>query len=113
MSETNAIPASGFPSGGERFPCRFGFVEEGYRLKPVIAGAASPEIGDAARTLFDPVGRHDRFAALGTGVSPVQIAKICFGHGSLPFTSFDVFTFFEVLTWTLWRIGQRYCRNPA
>src|SRR3954452_1930624 len=96
MSETNAIPVAGFPSGRDLFLCRFGPVEEGYRLKPVIAGAASPEIGDAARTLFDPVGRGDRLAALGTGVSSGQIAKICSGHGSLPLTSFDVFDF---LTW--------------
>src|ERR1700682_3145237 len=93
-----------FPSGRERFPCRFGFVEEGYRLKPVTAGAASPEIRDAARPLFDPVGRHDRLAALGTGVSSGQIAKICSGHGSLPYF-FDVFTF-EVLTWTFGRSGE-------
>src|SRR6267154_2411487 len=93
MSETNAIPVAGFPSGRDLFLCRFGLVEEGYRLKPVIAGAASPEVGDAARTLFNPVRRGDRLAALGTGVSSGQIAKICSGHGSLPLTSFDVLTF--------------------
>jgi hypothetical protein len=91
MSETNTIPVARFPSGRDLFLC--GFVEEGYRFKPVIAGAASPEIGDAARTLFNPVRRGDRLAALGTGVSSGQIAKICSGHGSLPLTSFDVFDF--------------------
>jgi hypothetical protein len=90
MNKTNAIPATGFPSGRDLFAWRFGLVKEGYRLEPIIAGVASPKIGHATRPLFDPVWRRDRLAALGARISAGQIAKIRFGHGSLP-NFFDVF----------------------
>jgi hypothetical protein len=40
-----------------------------------------PEIGDAARTVFNPVRRGDRLAALGARILVGQIAEISTGHG--------------------------------
>ena len=55
-------------SDGEGFPARVRRIVKCDRFEPVIAGPAVPEIGDAARTVFSPVRRGYRLAALGAGV---------------------------------------------
>jgi hypothetical protein len=54
--------------GGERFVARVRSIIKCHRHEPVTAGPAMPEIGDAARTVFNPVRRGDRLAALGAGI---------------------------------------------
>ena len=54
--------------GGERFLARARRIVKCHRLELVIAGPAMPEIGDAARTVFSPVRRGYRLAALGAGI---------------------------------------------
>jgi hypothetical protein len=54
------------------------------RLETIIAGVAGPQIGRAARRVFDPVGFCDRLPALGAGISARQIAGIESAHGASP-----------------------------
>jgi hypothetical protein len=67
-----------------RQPIGFRILEKRYRLETVVAHLAMPEIGNAARAVFDPVGRCDRRTALGAGIPAGQIADIYFGHGASP-----------------------------
>ena len=61
-----------------------GFLVDRDRLEAIVAGAAEPEEGRAARTALDPIGSRDRLATLGTGISARQIAGIESSHGASP-----------------------------
>jgi hypothetical protein len=69
-------------SGRKRFRFRLAVVENRDRFKAVIAGAAGPEIGDAALPLFHPIGRRNWLAALRTRISTGKEANIRFGHSA-------------------------------
>jgi Histidine kinase-, DNA gyrase B-, and HSP90-like ATPase len=81
-------PPERLMSGRERRRFHLPFVEDGNRLEAIIAGAAVPEIGDAALALLHPVRRRNRLAALGTWISTRQTAEIKSRHGALPQNSF-------------------------
>src|SRR5450759_2689847 len=87
-------------SGRERFG--IGTLVIGHRLELVVTGLAMPEIGDAARTGFNPFRRGYRLATLGAGIFEGQIAEIRFGHEASPFCFL-----------LLMRIGQDCCRIPT
>src|SRR5665213_2332983 len=74
----------GVPSGRNRLGSAFLFLEEGHRLKPVVAGKTVPEISGAVRGAFDPFRGGNRLAALGAGIAVGQIAEIQSGHDGLP-----------------------------
>jgi hypothetical protein len=76
------------PSGGQGFELGLGIVVKGHRLEAVMACLAVPEVGYAARAVFNPLGSGDRLAALGAGILFGQIAEIYSGHGASPFASF-------------------------
>src|SRR5436190_6957752 len=80
--------SEGVPSGGQGFEIGLGIVVKGHRLEAVITCPAVPEIGYAARTVFNPLRGGDWLAALGAGILFGQIAEIYSGHGASPFASF-------------------------
>src|SRR5262249_7500089 len=73
-------------SGREWFPFRLPFVEDGDGLEAIVASATVPEIGDAILSLFHPVRRCNRLAALGTRISARKTVEIRSRHGALPQT---------------------------
>ena len=91
MKQNQRCGAAEVPSGRESFLLRMRCVVKGDGLEPVVAGPAMPEIGDAARTVFNPVRRGDRLAALGARILVGQIAEISTGHGCVSHRGFLVF----------------------
>jgi hypothetical protein len=86
MKRNQRDAREGVPSGREGLGILF--PEVGHRLEAVVAGPAAPEIGRAARAVFNPFGGGDRLAALGAGIFVGQIAEIDSGHARLPYGLF-------------------------
>jgi hypothetical protein len=80
--------SEGVPSGRQCFELGLGIVVKRHRLEAVIACPAVPQIGYAARTVFNPLGGGDRRAALRAGILFGQTAEIQSRHGASPFAFF-------------------------
>ena len=61
-----------------------------------------PEIGDAAWTVFSPLRRRYRLAALGAGILVRQITGVESGHTRLPCADVFLVQMFLKVNWTGW-----------
>jgi hypothetical protein len=89
-------------SGRQRVGISF-FVDRD-RFEAIVAGAAEPEEGCAARTALDPIGSRNRLAALGTGITTRQIAGVESSHRRISLLIFCYVLLFNGMR-------QACCRN--